>query len=253
MIRAITFDLWDTVFIDDSDEPKRKAAGRPSKPLERRQLVKKYLDKYEPVTAEIVTAVYDTVDAAFKKVWYEEHNTWKVKERLELVLKGLGRSLPEEDLKELVRLHEEMELEFRPDFAGGVHKAIQSLHEKYKLAVISDAIFSPGRALRNILEGEGLLKYFDVFIFSDEIGRSKPEASVFQAACNSLGVECGEVIHIGDREHNDIRGPKRLGMQSVLCKAVLDRSEGPTQAAASFDNYEDLPAVIENLNNRTVS
>ena len=36
MIKGITFDLWDTVFIDDSDEPKRKKAGRPTKSVERR-------------------------------------------------------------------------------------------------------------------------------------------------------------------------------------------------------------------------
>ncbi len=38
-IKAITFDLWDTVLIDDSDEPKRKAAGRATKAMERRRLV----------------------------------------------------------------------------------------------------------------------------------------------------------------------------------------------------------------------
>ena len=37
MIKAITFDLWDTVLIDNSDEPKRKAAGRPTKAIERRR------------------------------------------------------------------------------------------------------------------------------------------------------------------------------------------------------------------------
>ena len=250
MIKAITFDLWDTVFINDSDEPKRTAAGRLSKPLERRQLLKKYLDKYESVSSETVTAVYDAVDAAFKKVWYEEHNTWQVRERLELVLTGLKRRLPDDELNELVRLHEEMELEFRPDFAPGVHKAVQSLHERYKLAVISDTIFSPGRTLRKILEGEGLLKYFDVFIFSDEFGRSKPEPALFQAACKDLGVEYGELVHIGDREHNDILGPQKLGIQSILCKAVLDRGRGHTRAAAVFEKYEDLPAIIENLNSR---
>jgi len=250
MIKAITFDLWDTVFINDSDEPKREAAGRLSKTLERRQLLKKYLDKYEPVSLEMVTAVYDAVDAAFKKVWYEEHNTWQVSERLELILTGLKRHLPEDELNELVRLHEEMELEFRPDFAPGVHEVLQILHEKYKLAVISDTIFSPGRTLRKILDGEGLLKYFDVCIFSDELGRSKPEPALFQAACKDLSVTCRELVHIGDREHNDILGPQKLGAQAVLCRAVLDRGRGRTSASAAFEKYEDLPAIIERLNSQ---
>ncbi|GIT27925.1 MAG: hypothetical protein CM1200mP41_39690 [Gammaproteobacteria bacterium] len=31
MIKAVTFDLWDTVIHDDSDEPKRAAQGLRSK------------------------------------------------------------------------------------------------------------------------------------------------------------------------------------------------------------------------------
>ena len=49
MIKGITFDLWDTVFIDDSDEPKRKADGRPTKAVERRQLVHQFVAKPIPL------------------------------------------------------------------------------------------------------------------------------------------------------------------------------------------------------------
>ena len=127
MIKAITFDLWDTVFIDDTDEPKRKAAGRPTKAVERRELVKQFVDKHQPISQEIVNAAYNAQDAAFRKAWHDQHITWYVKERLEIVLKGIGLTLPENEMSELVRLHEEMELEFRPDFVPGVHDAIKSL------------------------------------------------------------------------------------------------------------------------------
>lgn len=251
MIKAITFDLWDTVFIDDSDEPKRQAAGRPSKPVERRQLVKKILDIHHHVSMELVSAVYDAIDAAFKKVWYEQHNTWRVQERLELILKGLDRELPAAEMKELIRLHEEMELEFQPDFVPGVHEAIKTLHKKYKLAVISDTIFSPGRTLRKILKSEGLLECFDVFIFSDEFGCSKPEPALFHAVCEGLGIKCNQLVHIGDREHNDILGPQKLGIRSILCTAAIDRGSENTQAVATFNNYKDLPTIIEKLNRKS--
>ena len=39
VVKGITFDLWDTVLIDDSDEPKRAKAGCPTKLFERRELV----------------------------------------------------------------------------------------------------------------------------------------------------------------------------------------------------------------------
>ena len=249
MIKAITFDLWDTVFIDDSDEPKRKAAGRPPKAVERRQLVKQFADKHKQVSQEVVNAVYDAQDAAFRKVWHELHITWSVKERLEIVLKGIGVSLPENELTELVKLHEEMELEFRPDFVPDVHKAIEALSKKYKLGIISDAIFSPGRTLRKLLEDEGLLGYFSTFIFSDEVGHSKPHISVFEAAKKSFEVEYNEIVHIGDREHNDILGPNKIGINSILCLAALDRGSPRENANAFFENYNDLPKIIETMEN----
>lgn len=247
-IKAITFDLWDTVFIDDSDEPKRKAAGRPPKPVERRQLVKAFVDRHAPVSQEIVNAVYDTVDAAFKKVWHDQHFTWRVADRLAIILQGLGRTLPENEFKELVRLHEEMELEFRPDFVPGVHDAIKTLHQNYKLGVISDAIFSPGRALRILLKDEGLLDYFDVFVFSDEIGCSKPEKHVFQTVLNQLSIKPQELVHIGDREHNDIKGPHKIGAHAVLCTAAIDRRSNGTEAESVFNNYRQLAEIIDTLN-----
>jgi putative hydrolase of the HAD superfamily len=189
--------------------------------------------------------VYNAVDASFRKVWHEQHLTWTVRERLKLVLEGLGFSLPVSEMEELIRLHEEMELEFRPDIISGVHEAIDQLHGKYILGIISDAIFSPGRVLRKLLEDEGLLAYFDAFIFSDEIGQSKPHPLVFSAACDTLGIKTHELVHIGDREHNDIIGPKKLGIQSVLCAAAIDRGSERTQATAKFKEYSELHKIID--------
>jgi putative hydrolase of the HAD superfamily len=247
-IKAITFDLWDTVFIDDSDEPKRKSSGRQTKTMERRNLVHKFANRYSPVSREIVNAVYDTADAAFRSVWHEQHVTWTVPERLTIILNGLGQTLPEFEMDELIRLHEEMELEFRPDFIPGVHDAIKALHKNYKLGVISDAIFSPGRVLRTLLEGESLLQYFKLFVFSDEIRHSKPEPTVFQTSFKGFDIEPGELVHIGDREHNDIAGPQALGAKAILCTAAIDRDSANTHAEAIFRNYKDLPNIIEQLN-----
>jgi putative hydrolase of the HAD superfamily len=246
-VKAITFDLWDTIIHDDSDEPKRKAAGRPTKKQERRELVYRFLSKHGAINKEIVDYVYDTADAAFIKVWKEYHITWAVEERLRIVLTGLKRDLPPMEFAELVRLHEEMELEIRPDILPGVKEALEKLHGKYKLGIISDAIFSPGRALRQILSDEGLLGLFELFIFSDEMGRSKPDPYVFNAAIESFGVKPAELVHIGDREHNDVDGPHQAGARAVLCTAAVDRGSETTKAEAQFNDFRALPDIIAKL------
>ncbi len=247
-IRAITFDLWDTVFIDDSDEPKRKAQGLAHKPVERRNLVQQFLDRHEPISRDLIDLAYDTTDAAFRQVWYGQNVTWTVRERLSVLLKGLKRNLPEPEFDELVRLHEEMELAVRPDLASDVAEALSSLQGKYKMGVISDAIFSPGRALRQLLADYDIQKYFTSFIFSDEVGCAKPNPAVFEAAAEALGVMLGEIVHIGDRELKDIDGPHAVGARAILCTVVKDRCSENTKADAICSNFTDLPAILEKLN-----
>jgi len=247
LIRAVTFDLWDTVFVDDSDEPKRAARGLPPKPVERRNLVHQFLERHEPISTEQVELAYNTVDAAFHHIWYNQNITWTVRERLSVLLTGLKRDLPAAELDELVRLHEEMELEVRPDLAAGVAEALQNLHGKYRMGVISDAIFSPGRALRQLLAHYDILKFFDAFVFSDEIGCAKPDASVFGAAARDLGVKSCEIVHIGDREPKDIKGSHAIGARAILCTVVKDRSSKNTKADAICSDFSDLPAIMKKL------
>ena len=57
MIKAVTFDLWDTVIHDDSDEPKRAAQGLRSKKEERRFLLWEALNETSPITQEEVLSL----------------------------------------------------------------------------------------------------------------------------------------------------------------------------------------------------
>ena len=170
-----------------------------------------------------------------------------MEERLRILLRGLKRELPDEELKELVRLHEEMELLARPDLVPGVADALRTLAGKYRLVVISDAIFTPGRALREILAGYGLLELFSAFVFSDEAGCSKPSPAMFRRAAELMDCRLDEMVHIGDREANDIAGPKNVGARAVLVTAGIDRGSAVTRADAVCTDYSRLPGIIESL------
>ena len=247
MIRAITFDLWDTVIHDDSDEPKRVAAGLPTKREARRALVRNALASNSGVPAEVVDAAYDVADAAFNKVWHDQHVTWSVAERLSVLLGGLGRKLPDAVLADVTARIEEMELEIMPDPVPGIGDALETLAARYPLAVVSDAIHSPGRCLRTWLDRNRLLHHFGAFAFSDEVGRSKPHPDMFNRAAAGLGVEVGQMLHVGDREHNDIRGPHALGMKAILFTATRDRDRAGSTADAVCERAADLPAAVERI------
>ncbi len=248
-VRAVSFDLWDTVFVDDSDEPKRARMGLPPKAVERRELVHRFLNRHQPIDRTLVDTAYNVADAAFRHVWHNQQLTWTVATRLGVLLAGLRGALPAEEFDELVKLHEEMELRVRPDLVPGVETALADLASRYRLVVVSDAIFSPGRALRELLEGHGLLHYFSAFVFSDEAGCSKPAPAVFHRIAELAGCELNEMVHIGDRESNDIAGPKAVGARAVLLTAAVDRgTTASTAADAVCRDYLELPAIIDSLN-----
>ena len=247
MIKAITFDLWDTVIQDDSDEPKRVAQGLRSKKAERRHLVWHALNSIEPIDAAAVTLAYDVADAAFNHVWHDQHVTWTVAERLQIILKGLDRLLPSELCSQLVTDHEEMEIRIAPDPIDGAAAALDTLAAQYPLAVVSDAIVSPGRCLREWLELHDLKRYFSGFAFSDEVGHSKPHRDMFAAAASQMGVEINELLHIGDRDHNDIKGPHALGMKAILFTAARDQDRDITSADAICGHHRDLPEAVASV------
>jgi len=249
-IRAVTFDLWDTMVRDDSDEPKRRAQGLLSKKDERRRLVWEALGRQQPIDRATVGLAYDVADAAFNKVWHDQHVTWTIGERLRVLLKGVRRALPEPEFARVVREHEEMEIVVRPDLVPGIAEALAELHGRYKTCVVSDAIVSPGRCLRRLLESYDLARHFDGFAFSDEVGHSKPHRAMFDAAARQMGVRLDEIAHVGDRDHNDVTGPQALGMRAVLFTGVRATDQERTSADAVCERHADLPAVVDRLAGR---
>lgn len=247
MVKAITFDLWDTVIHDDSDEAKRAAQGLASKKEARRTLAHALLSRHEPVDMSTLQVAYDTMEAAFNHVWRAQHITWTVDERVSVLLAGLGRVLPDAERADLVQALEEMEVTIAPRPVDGIGEAIADLAGTFRLGVVSDAIYTPGRCLRRWLEMHDLLRHFEGFAFSDEIGHSKPHRDMFASVASQLGVEIHEMLHIGDRDHNDVKGPHALGMKAVLFTATRDLDRAHTTADAVCASAAEIPGTVRRL------
>ena len=68
VIRAITFDLWDTIVSDDTDEPKRKEKGLRPKKEERPFLIWKTLTKNVDIDFKLVNEAYNKIDNIFENL-----------------------------------------------------------------------------------------------------------------------------------------------------------------------------------------
>lgn len=246
-IKAVSFDLWDTLIDDDSDETIRAARGLRSKHDERRHLVWRALNDSEPIEMDRVVLAYDTTDAGFNLAWKQNYINWTLEQRLNVTLSGLGRTLPKDVFARLVADLAGMEIDIPPNPIEDVEDSLKALSKDFKLGVCSDAIVTPGTGLRQILEGHGLKQYFSAFAFSDEVGHAKPHASMFDAAARQLGVERHEMVHVGDRDQNDVKGPHAIGVKAVLFTATRPDDKDMTSADAICESHKDLPGVIAKL------
>ena len=60
-----------------------------------------------------------------------------------------------------------------------------------------------------------------------------------------MGVD--EIVHIGDRDHNDVKGPHALGAKAILFTAARDADKDATTADAVCEHHRDLPATVDRL------
>ena len=126
-----------------------------------------------------------------------------------------------------------------------VPDALQVLHELrdrgLKTAIFSNAPFPP-EFLQRQVRGNGLAPAVDAVVFSSEIGKRKPAPEAYHAALNRIGADPASTLHVGDRFVEDYEGPRRLGMQAVICTA-LARSPVP-EGTPSIGSLSEVLTLI---------
>ena len=94
-----------------------------------------------------------------------------------------------------------------------VREVLGVLHERYPLAIITDA---QSTYARGELHKVGLLGYFDPIIVSGDHGYRKPDRRLFQSALDSMGVAAGNALYVGNDMHRDIYGAREAGLTTVM-------------------------------------
>lgn len=252
-VEALTFDVWDTLIIDDSDEPRRAALGLPSKAAARVAAFTAEVRAHHPHLSEAAAAqAWERSLADFQHQWKVLSRTPGLDHRLAVAFAALGvEATP--GTPALIERLATMEVEHPPDPAPGVHRMLEALSGRYRLGIISDAIVTPGTGIRAILQGLDLLRFFEVFVFSDEAGASKPAPAVFEQAAAAFGLPTSQVAHVGDRESNDVLGPKGVGGRAVLYTGIIDRGSASTQADLVCSHHDRLPELLSTLSPSSLS
>ncbi len=134
-----------------------------------------------------------------------------------------------------------------PDLA----KTLSSLSASgLKLGILSNTFVSP-ETLNRHLEQLGLLKFFDLVIYTCQYTCRKPDRKIFEIARDKLGIKFSDIVFVGDRLDNDTIPAVALGMQAVLKTAHHNIGKTIPKIAHRLDRLSQLPTLIHELDSQT--
>ncbi|MEJ2296725.1 MAG: HAD family hydrolase [Candidatus Lokiarchaeota archaeon] len=236
MIETITFDLWNTIFQNKSYSESRI------------NFLLQYLTHKGLIDNRfLLQSCYDHIflhysnenpNGNFQHI-YNEY-------RIDKVLKCLKVILSDSEKEEILEVLESEMLNDPPLLKVGVRDALTELSPQYKIGLISNRI-TPGHVIKKVLEKYDILKFFQVTIFSDEIGYYKPNCLLFQKALIHLGAKPGNSIHIGDLLLTDIKGAKDYGMLSIWFNDLHQKRQSEIIPDFEVSDIREIIKIIKSI------
>ena len=236
MLRALTFDYWDTLY---------EGGARPERVALRRTAVGALLGAYGRNLPEPqLRALYDESGREAERWWSEEHRGYRTDDRLRWILERAALT-PREGCAHVATAADAVDnalLMLPPAMLVGTWQMLRTLSSHFTLAIISDTGFASGRAQNRLLEKDAARSFFASTIYSMDVGHAKPRAEIFEAAVNELGIAPAEILHIGDNERTDVRGALAAGFRAIRLDVVRD--SGPSEAEFVARSFEDLATYL---------
>ena len=242
MIKVITFDFWNTIF-DSSN-------GRERNDVRRKSIIEA-IAKIDNKLEFDIDGLLQSAWEYFNHNWINENKTPGSLEMVKFFWNKLNLNADYSTILHIANVFEECVLYYPPCLIEGVRTAIEELSKDYKLAIISDTGFSPGRILKSLLNTESILHYFSAFSFSDETNTSKPNPTAFETVLSQFACQPQLALHIGDIERTDIVGAKLLGMKAIRftgdeASKIYNVSYVDTQADFCSNNWGEITKWIRN-------
>lgn len=224
MIGAVTFDYWNTLMYEQAGEMRNKR-------------IDAWLGILDGVGFRVER---ERMDAVFEDSWKRFVDRWTANEQFraaeaaEEILEELGFEVPADIRGRLIDAFTTAGAHVELFSAEGIAECLEALKGAgVRLGIICDVGMTPSVTLRAHLADRGLLRYFDHWSFSDEVGVYKPDPVIFGHALAGLSEAAGreiapaEAAHIGDLRRTDITGARNMGMTSIRYTGIFDDDSQP--------------------------
>jgi putative hydrolase of the HAD superfamily len=239
VIKAVFFDLWGTLIIDEPVAGERRRVLRIDRAHETLASIELEYPR-EDIEAGFLAAGIaherlhvDGLDlsARGRTVFYLQHVDEKLPDRV-----------PDHAWDALDAAVLTLALEHPPVVMPGAADALRTIRARgLPIGLISNAGATPGYVLREIMQRFELLEHLDVAVFSDEVELAKPSPAIFEHALELLGVEAREAVFVGDQPVLDVLGARCAGMWMVQIGDVAPEAD----AAEAADPHARIAGLGE--------
>lgn len=242
-ITAATFDLWQTLILDNPELGRQRAQMRLDGA--RRLLAEQGIHH----DADRIREAYRSCYRACRAIRGENRDV-SFRGQVELFINfiddGLAARLPEAVSAEIERIYAESFFECPPRFHAAATDTLEAVRGMgLRIGLISNTGMTPGYTFREFLRRHDLLRYFDALTFSDEVLLAKPGGEIFLMTARAMDTPPQAVIHIGDHVTNDVVGANRVGMKSVWIRGFYEPEDPDDPEARADAAVDDLAGVAE--------
>jgi len=218
---AVTFDLWETLIVD---APERDMVRNR---MRYEGLHKALGDLGVQLPLEELRRGYEESATRLQAIWRRNEDVSTI-EQIKMIIELASRQpgvIPPQlgSARLLEKAYDEDSLfAFPPKLNSDALRTLKGVRGRgRKIGLICNTGRSSGQSLRRLLENYGVMRFFDVAVFSNEVGYRKPDRRIYEQAAKRLGVNLEEVVHIGDDLEADVWGAKQAGMRAVLYEQTL--------------------------------
>lgn len=232
MIKAITFDLDDTLWAVD---PVIKHANRTlwdwlhaHAPL--------FTQRYELNDLNEGSALRAGLLQRYPEI---SHSVTQIRLRLlEECLVQCGYNEAEAVALSLNAFEAFIEARHEVEFFAHTRSMLENLHQQgYRLGALSNGNAEVSRT--------GLADLFDFQFNADQVGQAKPHPLMFETALKHSGLDARQVIHVGDHPVNDVQAAQQLHIWTIWVNLEASAWSGGQPADAEVTSLEHLPAAVE--------
>ncbi len=234
MVKAITFDCWDTLLDDDVSRGKRR----------KEYFLRIFGENGFPTDEDEMNELFSKEARIFQEYIIEHRKTPDSTMRVKTIVKLADVQLKSSDVDKTAIYCDRIALDYLPPVVTGIKQVLEELSRIYKLAVICNTGWHSGETVGQLLEEYDFPKYFSHLTFSDGAGMAKPHKQIFEYTLDKLDCRTEDAVHIGDSEYSDIVGAKEANMKAILFTGINDKYKDNNSADVTISNYDNLVDII---------